>query len=91
MIAGAGDLDGPLGVFLAFHLAEVGGVVLPLPAASILVAAPRGDATATVQAAVDRTVADNPERPRGFVQAVLASLSEPRTTATPFVPRSRPK
>jgi len=44
-----------------------------------------------VQAAVDRTVADNPERPRGFVQAVLASLSEPRTTATPFVPRSRPK
>lgn len=34
-----------------------GGLVLPLPDASIVVAAPRGDATATLQAAVDRVSA----------------------------------
>jgi hypothetical protein len=42
-------------------------------------------------AKVGRTALDNPDLPVSFVAESLASLSEPREDATPFVPRSRPR
>ena len=40
-------------------------------------------------AKVGRAALDNPDLPVTFVAESLASLSEPREFATPFVPRSR--
>jgi len=40
-------------------------------------------------AKVGRAALDNPDLPVSFVADSLASLSEPRAQATPFVPRSR--
>ena len=40
-------------------------------------------------AKVGRAALDNPELPVSFVAESLASLSEPREQATPFIPRSR--
>jgi hypothetical protein len=47
-----------------------GGVALPMPAATVLVEAPRGDATATLQAAIDKVSALAPgaDGVRGVVQ-----------------------
>lgn len=42
-------------------------------------------------AKVGRAALDNPDLPVSFVADSLASLSEPRSQATPFVPRSRTK
>ena len=42
-------------------------------------------------AKVGRAALDNPDLPVSFVADSLASLSEPRAQATPFVPRSRAK
>jgi hypothetical protein len=41
-------------------------------------------------AKVGRAALDNPDLPVSFVAESLASMSEPREDATPFVPRSRP-
>ena len=38
-------------------------------------------------ARVGRAALDNPDLPVGFIVEALASLSEPRDEATPFVPR----
>ena len=40
-------------------------------------------------AKVGRAALDNPDLPVSFVAESLASMSEPREDATPFVPRSR--
>lgn len=40
-------------------------------------------------AQVGRVALDNPQLPVSFVAESLASLAEPRSQATPFVPRSR--
>lgn len=40
-------------------------------------------------AKVGRAALDNPDLPVSFVAESLASLSEPREQATPFIPRSR--
>jgi hypothetical protein len=40
-------------------------------------------------ARVGRAALDNPDLPVGFIAESLASLSEPRESAQPFVPRSR--
>jgi hypothetical protein len=42
-------------------------------------------------AKVGRAALDNPDLPVSFVAESLASMSEPRDDATPFVPRSRPQ
>ena len=41
-------------------------------------------------AKVGRAALDNPDLPVSFVAESLASMSEPREDATPFVPQSRP-
>ncbi len=38
-------------------------------------------------AKVGRAALDNPDLPVGFIAEALASMAEPRETATPFVPR----
>ena len=40
-------------------------------------------------AKVGRAALDNPDLPASFVAEALASMSEPREDATPFVPRSK--
>ena len=40
-------------------------------------------------ARIGRAAIDNPDLPVTFIAESLASLSEPRDQATPFVPRSR--
>lgn len=40
-------------------------------------------------ASVGRAAIDNPDLPIEFVVQVLASLKEPRSDLTPFVPRTR--
>lgn len=40
-------------------------------------------------AQVGRAALDNPDLPVSFISEALAALAEPRTDATPFVPRSR--
>ena len=40
-------------------------------------------------AKIGRAAIDNPDLPVSFIAESLASLSEPREQATPFVPRSR--
>lgn len=40
-------------------------------------------------ASVGRAALDNPELPIEFVVQVLASMKEPRSDTTPFVPRTR--
>lgn len=40
-------------------------------------------------AKVGRAALDNPDLPVSFIAESLASLSEPREEATPFVPKSR--
>jgi len=40
--------------------------------------------------ALERAAQDNPDLPVSFVAESLASLSEPREYATPFIPRSLP-
>lgn len=40
-------------------------------------------------AKVGRAALDNPDLPVSFIAESLASMSEPRKDATPFVPRSR--
>lgn len=40
-------------------------------------------------AKVGRAALDNPDLPATFVAEALASMSEPREDATPFVPRSK--
>ncbi len=40
-------------------------------------------------AKVGRAALDNPDLPVSFITEALASLSEPRSEATPFVPRSK--
>ena len=40
-------------------------------------------------AKVGRIALDNPDLPASFVAESLASLAEPRSEATPFVPRSK--
>lgn len=40
-------------------------------------------------AKVGRAALDNPDLPVSFIAESLASLAEPRESATPFVPRSR--
>ncbi len=40
-------------------------------------------------ARIGRAAIDNPDLPVSFIAESLASLSEPRGQATPFVPRSR--
>jgi hypothetical protein len=42
-------------------------------------------------AKVGRAALDNPDLPVSFVAESLASMSEPREDATPFVPRSHPQ
>lgn len=42
-------------------------------------------------AKVGRAALDNPDLPVSFVAESLASMSEPREDATPFVPRIRPQ
>lgn len=42
-------------------------------------------------AKVGRAALDNPDLPVSFITEALASLSEPRSEATPFVPRSDQK
>ncbi len=39
-------------------------------------------------AKVGRAALDNPDLPVSFIAESLASMAEPRETATPFVPRS---
>ena len=39
-------------------------------------------------AKVGRAALDNPDLPVSFITEALASLAEPRSDATPFVPRS---
>ena len=40
-------------------------------------------------AKMGRAALDNPDLPVSFIAESLASMAEPRETATPFVPRSR--
>ena len=40
-------------------------------------------------ATVGRAAIDNPDLPISFITASLASLAEPRTEGTPFIPRSK--
>lgn len=40
-------------------------------------------------ASVGRAALDNPDLPIDFVVQALASMAEPRSEATPFVPRAR--
>ena len=40
-------------------------------------------------AIVGRAAIDNPDLPISFITASLASLAEPRTEGTPFIPRSK--
>ena len=40
-------------------------------------------------AKVGRAALDNPDLPVSFISESLASMAEPRSDATPFVPRSR--
>lgn len=40
-------------------------------------------------AKIGRAALDNPDLPVSFIADSLASMAEPRETATPFVPRSR--
>lgn len=40
-------------------------------------------------AKVGRAALDNPDLPASFVAEALASMTEPREYATPFVPRNR--
>lgn len=42
-------------------------------------------------AKVGRAALDNPDLPVSFIAESLASLSEPRSESTPFVPRSVPQ
>ena len=38
---------------------------------------------------VSRACLDNPDLPRSFVKDLLLALDEPRSTSTPFKPRTR--
>ncbi len=42
-------------------------------------------------AKIGRAALDNPDLPVSFITEALASLSEPRSESTPFVPRSAQK